>query len=234
MDTCLSLSAGAGNYAAVQLILESSCCTQGEEVREEKLKTRSGVGPVAGVGLDREEGRRGKEEEKGEEKGIRSSQTCCCHHTPYHLSHHRNFRGGHKCTRNANPVTGDDTAHEPSTLKGKLSDSKQPQTQQDSTHQNNTSTAKEVNILGILRNIENSSLKRSVIAHGRFSQLCAVDCCATLDESETPTDDKVGDVSNVARTSSGRPSPSATSSGSTVLVNILDLMRYVPYVTQIL
>ena len=211
MDTCLSLSAGAGNYAAVQLILESSCCTQGEEVREE----------------NREEGRRGKEEEKGEEKGIKPIQTCCCHHTPYHLNYHRNFRGGHKCTRNANPVTGDDTDHERSTLKGKLSNSKQPQTQQDCAHQNNTSTAKEVNILGILRNIENSSLKRSVIAHGRFSQLCAVDCCATLDESETPTDDRVGDVSNVARTN-------VTSSGSTVLVQILDLMRYVPYVTQIL
>ena len=200
---------------------------------EEKVEKRSWAGNESGgeEGLCRKEEEEEDIEAKEDMKGVRISPTCCCQHVPYHLNHYRTFQRGSKSTRSASAsfYRDDASAGDLTALKGKLNGSEGPDKEQNSTRRNNS--AMEVNVCGILKNIENLSFKRSVRALGRFSQLCGVDCWSTHDETIASMDDGGSDVRNVPHSSSGRPSPSATSSSSTVLVNILNLMRYVPYLT---
>ena len=141
---------------------------------EEKVEKRSWAGNESGG----EEGFRREEEEdieaKEDMKGVRISPTCCCQHVPYHLNHYRTFQRGCKSTRSASAsfYRDDASAGDLTALKGKLNGSEGPDKEQNSTRRNNS--AMEVNVCGILKNIENLSFKRSVRALGRFSQLCEI------------------------------------------------------------
>lgn len=250
MDTCLSLSAGAGNYTAVHLVLDS---LYSEDISEDGDEGRDRYGEKEGIKNDyerRDEEIREASGHKGEEglayvhpsKRHPLSRQFCCHHTPYSLNHHRSFLAGHNLTRcklHPNLIAEIDTTTTSYSLATSATSatpaaaevSSQCQrgfhgTEEDKSQQQ--SIPIEVNIDGILRNLQNKSLKRTVRARRRFNALCGVHSSTAQEDGGNKIRGGGLELEKVrSMGGSGTRTVNEDSRGSerTVLRDVLKLMR---------